>query len=81
MIPSLMLLGVGPGCRFPFPFPVFLLWPLLAVFALVLALCTPFAPAQRLRDGWQALRAFGQLRGLKIDVVSNDGSRVLVWFV
>ena len=86
MIPSLMMIGVGRGCRYPLPLPLFLLWPLIALAGLVLALCLPFAPSdstvgRRIRAGWQALRAFAQIRGLKIDVLSKDGERVLIWFV
>ena len=39
------------------------------------------AAGKRLGAAWQALRACTQLRGLKIDVLSKEGERVLIWFI
>ncbi len=86
MVPSLLMIRVGERGRIPIALPVFLLWPLLALGALVVGLGTlgtsrASALGRRMRAGWLAIQAVGQLRGLKIDVSEKDGQRVFIWFL
>lgn len=86
MVPSLLMIRVGERGRIPIALPVFLLWPFLALGALLVGLGTLGTSrasqlGRRMRAGWLALQAVGQLRGLKIDVTEKNGERMFIWFL
>lgn len=74
MLPTLLLVGVGPR-RIWIPVPMILLWPFWLLGWVV------WAPARLLRPEWaQRLRAgltlMTQLSGLEVDVETTDGTRI-----
>ncbi len=85
MIPAIGLVLIGKArWTVPLPLPVFLFWPFILVALGGVTL------VERLVDEGDArhsmltmarcgLCAFCQLSGLRIDVRSPDGTRVLVW--
>ncbi|MBN2170030.1 MAG: hypothetical protein JW819_01760 [Candidatus Krumholzibacteriota bacterium] len=86
MIPSLLLVGVGRRRRVILPLPVFLLWPLLALFALAAWILLRLAPAGTVtasaaRTGLSALAVACQLSGTRIDVRDPDGPQVYLRFL
>ena len=86
MLPSILMLRVGPGAGIPIPVPLFLLWPLVLVLALVGGLIWLVMPRTRRTGGLlEKLRLawtlFNNLSGLKIDVRSADGTRVYFWII
>jgi len=85
MPPAILLLGVGRR-GWLLPLPVFLLWPLALLAALVIGVARLILPARGPRSavwrwGWIGLRAFCQLHGTRVDVRSNNGERVRLWFI
>ncbi len=85
MPPAILLMGLG-RCRWPVPLPFFLLWPLLLLAALGIGLLRLIFPAHSPRSsawryGWFGLRAVCHLHGTRVDVRSNDGERVYLWFL
>jgi hypothetical protein len=81
-----LIFGVGKGRRIPIPFPLFLLWPLIALAWLTLTLCLLFVRTglntrQSIVTARIALAAFGRLSGTRIDVQSKDGSGVNIRIV
>jgi hypothetical protein len=80
MLPSVLLVGVGPKRRIWIPLPVILLWPLWMLGWVV------WAPARLLHpERARALRAglilLAQLSGLELDVDTADGTRIRLRFV
>ncbi len=78
MLPALAIIGIGSGRRFRVPLPLFLLWPLLLVGALVMA-AVGGSRVRTGRPGFFArfrtcLAVFCHLSGLNIDVRSRDGT-------
>ena len=84
MIPAIGLVLIGkPRSVVPLPLPVFLVWPVMLVALAGVTL------AARLVDGRDrdsaltvarcGLLACCQLSGLRVDVRSSDGTRVLIW--
>jgi hypothetical protein len=86
MLPGLAILSIGRGRRgrIRWPIPLLLLWPLVGLAWLVLGIALVERKLSRRppHPGLGALSAaldfFGQLSGLKIDVRSSKGERVLV---
>ena len=80
MLPTLLMVGVGARRRFWIPLPTILLWPFWllgwAVWAPARLLRVPRADA--LRHG---LVLLAQLSGLRVDVDSQDGTRIHLRFV
>lgn len=86
MIPSLLLVGVGGGRRVILPLPFFLLWPLLALFAIAVGILRLAAPAgtgaaRAARAGLTALAVLWHLPGMRIDVRDPGGEQVYLRFV
>ena len=84
MWPAFMMLAVGR--RWPFPWPLFLLWPLVALGWLVVGFCRLLG----VRDDPDArgigtlrlcLALFAELHGLQVDVASSEGRNVVVRFL
>lgn len=83
MLPSLLLISIGSRCRIPIPVPIFLLWPLIVLFALPIGLVWLVLPARiwqgsLFAKGALFLRLLWNLHGLKVDVTSNDGTKVYI---
>jgi hypothetical protein len=81
MVPSLLILRIGPGRGIPLPLPLFLLWPFFALAALLVgaAYLTVWlfgGETRAFAKAHLAGRMLLNLRGLKIDVRSHDGTRV-----
>lgn len=86
MIPALLLVGVGGRRRAILPLPLFLLWPLLALFALGVGALRLLAPAgteaaRAARAGRLALAVAWQLSGTRIDVRDPGGEQVYLRFL
>ncbi len=87
-MPALGLIAFGSRKRWlvPLPIPVILLWPLIllgfgGVFLAQGILRLSGSSSTLVAAGKTGLMAFCQLHGLKINVRSSDGTRVLIWFV
>ncbi len=81
MMPTLGLIGIpGPRWLPPIPIPLFLLWPFVLVCRGIARLLGRDRPAEaaKLRT---AMQAFGELRGLTIDVDASNHAQVRIWFV
>ncbi len=88
MMPALGLIAFGSRKRWPvpLPIPVILLWPLIllglaGVFLVQGILRLSGSSSTLVAAGKTGSMTFCQLRGLKVDVRSSDGTRVLIWFV
>ena len=86
MVPSFLLINLSSRWRLPLALPLFLLWPLIALFALgvgVLWIVLPEggARSRRYRMARAALPLLWHLSGLTIDVQSEEGSRVYLRFL
>lgn len=86
MIPALLILKVRKDRNLILPVPLFLLWPLLAIAVLGAGIAYAVVPA-RVRSGrfFMATRLAGltllNLRELKVDVQSRDGTSIYLWFI
>ena len=81
MMPTLALIGIpGPRWLPPIPIPLFLLWPFVLVCQGIARLLDRVRPAgaAKLRT---AMQAFGELRGLTIDVDTANHKQVRIWFL
>ena len=84
--PGLIAFGSRKRWLAPLPIPVILLWPLIllgpaGVFFAQGILPLSGSSSALVAAGKTGLIAFCQLRELKVDVRSSDGTRVLIWFV
>ena len=80
MLPTVLLIGVGPRRRIWIPVPVFLLWPFWALGWVVWAAARMVRSerALALRTG---LVFLAQLSGLVLQVDAADGTRIHLRFV
>ncbi len=83
MPPALIIILIGSRKRIPIPVPLFILWPLVAAVALLVALAWLLIPSSR----WHrtpfavmalGLRIFWNLHGLKVNVDAHDGTKVYI---
>jgi hypothetical protein len=86
MVPSLLVMRIGPGRGVPLPLPLFLLWPFFILAALLvgagyLAVLVVGGDTRRFAMAGLAGRMLLNLRGLKIDVRSHDGTRLYFWII
>lgn len=86
MIPALLLINFSSRSRLPLALPLFLLWPLVALFALVVGLLWIVLPGSGARfRGFQMARGglalIWHLSGLTIDVQSEEDRRVYLRFI
>ncbi len=86
MIPAVGLILLGKTrWSVPLPLPVFLAWPLVLValggVTVAEHLVARRHAVPRLTLARAGLLALCQLSGLKIDVRSADGTRVLIWLM
>jgi len=79
--PSIALIGVGIGSWRPIlPFPVLLLWPVVALGLGILAL-VELAQAGSVRLAGALGAGFCQLHGLKVDLETAAGRRAFLWLL
>lgn len=86
MLPAFCLLRIGRGRGFTFPFPVFLLWPLVGLAWLLVTLARIVVPrgssaGQSVVAAGTGLAVLGHLSGLHIDVAAAGGEKVRIRFI
>lgn len=86
MIPAFLLINFSSRSRIPLALPLFLLWPLVALFALIVGLLWLVLPESGARfRGFQMARGglalLWHLSGLTIDVHSEEDHRVYMRFI
>ncbi len=84
MLPAFGLFAMGPGRWWiPLPLPLVLFWPVIGLALGVVALVDKVRGGARgtgsLARARVVLLALCQLHGLKVDVRTATGMRVLVW--
>jgi hypothetical protein len=80
MAPAVALLGFGPG-RWWLPIPVILLWPPVLLALVGVGLVELAFGRVTLQISRTLGLALWQLHGVRIDVQSSNGGRVLLWLL